>query len=97
MGNFEREGTFQDRAKFIEGFKASVGKVMGSGSPGVTETWTQEGDSDVGRVSGFGAKVELKVGADTWTCTAEFPAWLPIPPSTLEAKLDEKLKDLSGL
>ena len=97
MGNFTREGAFRDREKFIEGFKASVGKVMGSGSPGVTETWTQEGDSDVGRVAGFGAKVELTVGPERWTCTAEFPAWLPIPPKTLEAKLDDKLKDLSEL
>ena len=97
MGSFTREGTFQDRKKFIEGFRASIAKFMGSGSPGVTETWEQEGESDVGRVSGFGAKVELTVGADRWTCTAEFPAWLPIPPATLEAKLDEKLKELGEL
>lgn len=97
MGSFSREGTFKDREKFIAGFKESVAKVMGSGQPGVTETWEQEEGADVGRIAGFGAKVELTVGAETWTCAASFPAWLPIPPSVLEEKLDKKLTELSDL
>ena len=90
MGNFEREGAFKDRAKFIEGFKASVGKVMGSGSPGVSETGTQEEDSDVGRVAGFGAKVELKSFSNPhlWAWIEDF-AKIHVPIQILQAIVSE--------
>ncbi len=97
MGSFQRSGTFRNREAFLAGVKAKLEKLMGGAAQGMTSTWEKAGDQDVGRLSGFGAKIELTVGATDWTCQAEIPPWIPIPQSMIEAKFDEKFKELSNL
>ena len=97
MGSFERSGTFRDREAFLAGVKARLEKLMGGAAQGMSSTWEKSGDADVGRLSGFGAKIELTVGAAGWSCAAEIPSWIPIPQSMIEAKFDEKFKELSNL
>jgi hypothetical protein len=97
MGRFTREGTFRDRARFLEGVRLKLEKLMGGAAQGMSSTWEKEGADDVGRLSGFGVKIELTVREAGWGCTAEIPAWLPIPQSMIEAKFDEKFRELSEL
>ncbi len=97
MGSFERSGTFRDREAFLAGVRARLEKLMGGAAQGMTSTWEKAGDADVGRLSGFGARIELTVGAAGWQCRAEIPSWIPIPQSMIEAKFDEKFKELSNL
>lgn len=97
MGNFSRTGTFRDRARFLEGVKVKLSKLMGGAAQGMTETWEKAGDADVARLSGFGARIELTVGEKEWTCSAEIPSWLPIPQSLIESKFDEKFAELGAL
>ena len=97
MGQFERSGTFQSRERFLEGVKQKLDKLMGGAAQGMTSTWEKSGDEDVGRLSGFGARIEMTVGERAWRCTAEIPAWLPIPQSMIERKFDEKFAELSKL
>ncbi len=97
MGSFERSGRFQDRERFLAGVKDKLAKVVGGPGQGMTTTWEKSGADDVGRLAGFGVKVELVVGASTWTCKADIPVWLPIPQSMIEQKFDEKFADLGKL
>ena len=97
MGNFSRTGTFRDRARFLEGLKVQLSRLMGGAAQGMTETWEKVGDADVARLSGFGVRIELTVGGKEWTCSAEIPSWLPIPQSLIESKFDEKFAGLSAL
>ncbi len=97
MGSFERSGTFQNREKFLEGVKQKLEKLMGGDAQGMTATWAKEGAADVGRLSGFGARIEMTVDAAAWRCMAEIPSWLPIPQSMIERKFDEKFAELSKL
>jgi hypothetical protein len=97
MGSFERSGAFKDREKFLAGVKEKLAKVVGGPGQGMTSTWEKAGADDVGRLAGFGVKVELTVSEGTWRCTAEIPPWLPIPQSLIEQKFDEKFSDLSKL
>ena len=97
MGSFQRSGTFQDREKFLAGVKQKLEKLMGGEAQGMTATWAKEGAADVGRLSGFGARIEMTVDAAAWRCSAEIPAWLPIPQSIIEQKFDEKFSELSKL
>lgn len=97
MGSFERSGTFQNRERFLEGVKQRLEKLMGGAAQGMTATWGKEGASDVGRLAGFGARIEMTVAEATWRCTAEIPGWLPIPQSLIEQKFDEKFAELSQL
>ena len=97
MGQFERSGSFQSRERFLEGVKQKLDKLMGGAAQGMTSTWEKSGDADVGRLSGFGARIEMTVAEKTWRCTAEIPAWLPIPQSMIEQKFDEKFAELSKL
>lgn len=97
MGAFERTGTFQNRERFLEGVKQKLEKLMGGAAQGMAATWAREGASDVGRLAGFGARIEMTVGETAWRCTAEIPAWLPIPQSIIEQKFDEKFAELSKL
>lgn len=73
MGKFHRSGTFQNRERFLEGVKAKLEKLMGGAAQGMTATWEKEGAGDVGRLAGFGAKIEFTVGENSWTCTADIP------------------------
>ena len=97
MGQFRREGSFRDRARFLEGVKVKLAKLMGGAAQGMTETWEKSGEDDVARLSGFGVRIELTIGASAWKCDAEIPSWLPIPQSMIEAKFDEKFAELSQL
>jgi hypothetical protein len=97
MGSFQRSGTYRNREAFLAGVKARLEKLMGGAAQGMTSTWEKEGDADVGRLSGFGAKIELTVDAAGWRCAADIPPWIPIPQSMIEAKFDEKFKELSNL
>ena len=95
MGQFERSGSFQSRERFLEGVKQKLEKLMAG--QGMTSTWEKSGEADVGRLTGFGARIEMTVEAKTWRCTAEIPSWLPIPQSMIEQKFDEKFAELSKL
>lgn len=97
MGSFTRSGTFRDRARFLEGVKAKLEKLMGGAAQGMTNTWEQVEGADIGRLAGFGAKIELTVREKDWTCTADIPSWLPIPQSLIEQKFDEKFGQLGEL
>src|SRR5437868_14297686 len=39
MGSFRREGTFQNRDRFLEGVKQKLEKLMGGAAQGMTSTW----------------------------------------------------------
>jgi hypothetical protein len=97
MGSFQRSGAFQDREKFLAGVKEKLAKVVGGQGAGMSVAWEKAGADDVGRLSGFGVKVELVVKASTWSCNAEIPPWLPIPQSMIEQKFDEKFAELGRL
>ena len=97
MGTFQRSGTFVNRDKFLEGVKQKLEKLMGGAAQGMTATWEKQGADDVGRLAGFGAKIEFTVGEQRWTCQADIPSWLPIPQSMIEQKFDEKFAELSKL
>jgi hypothetical protein len=97
MGTFQRSGSFQNRDRFLEGVKQKLEKLMGGAAQGMTATWEKVGADDVGRLAGFGAKIEFTVKESTWTCFADIPAWIPIPQSMIEQKFDEKFAELSKL
>jgi hypothetical protein len=97
MGSFERQGTFQNRERFLAGVKEKLEKLLGGGAQGMTSTWESVGGSDVGRLSGFGARIELTVREKDWTFTADIPSWIPVPQSLIEQKFDEKFGELSKL
>ena len=97
MGSFQRSGTFQNRDKFLEGVKQKLEKLMGGAAQGMTATWEKDGAKDVGRLAGFGAKIEFTVAEKDWTCLADIPSWIPIPQSMIEQKFDEKFAELSKL
>jgi len=63
----------------------------------MSATWEKAGLEDVGRLSGFGAKIEIVVGDKEWKCQADIPSWIPIPLSLIEQKFDEKFAELSKL
>jgi hypothetical protein len=97
VGSFQRSGTFQNRERFLAGVKEKLEKLMGGSAQGMTATWEKDGARDVGRLSGFGARIEMTVEETTWRCLAEIPSWLPIPQSMIEQKFDEKFSQLSKL
>lgn len=97
MGAFQRSGTFVNRERFMAGVKEKLEKLMGGAAQGMTATWEKEGADDVGRLAGFGAKIEIQVTATAWTCSADIPSWIPIPQSMIEQKFDEKFAELSKL
>ena len=97
MGSFERSGTFHNRERFLEGVKQKLEKLMGGAAQGMTATWEKSGAAEVGRLSGFGARIEMTVEESTWRCTADIPSWLPIPQKLIEQKFDEKFSELSQL
>ncbi len=97
MGSFRREGTFQSRERFLEGVKQKLEKLMGGAAQGMTSTWEKSGTDDVGRLAGFGARIEITVTDKGWICAADIPSWLPIPQSVIEEKFDEKFAELSKL
>jgi hypothetical protein len=97
VGTFARSGTFQNRDRFLEGVKQRLEKLMGGQGQGMTATWEKSGADDVGKLSGFGAKIEFTVGEKSWSCQADIPSWIPIPQSMIEQKFDEKFAELSKL
>jgi hypothetical protein len=97
MGSFQRSGSFQNRERFLEGVKQKLEKLMGGQAQGMTATWEKAGTDDVGRLAGFGAKIEFRVMETTWSCDANIPAWIPIPQAMIEQKFDEKFAELSKL
>ncbi len=97
MGSFQRTGTFQNRDRFLEGVQQKLEKLLGGQAQGMTATWEKEGPDDVGRLSGFGARIEIVVGDKAWKCQADIPSWIPIPLSLIEQKFDEKFAELSKL
>jgi hypothetical protein len=97
MGAFKREGTFQNRERFLEGVKQKLEKLMGGAAQGMTSTWEKSGSDDRGRLAGFGARIEITVTDNGWSCSADIPSWLPIPQSVIEEKFDEKFAELSKL
>lgn len=97
MGTFTRSGTFVNRERFLAGVREKLEKLLGGSAQGMTHTWEQVDGADVGRLSGFGARIELKVGETGWSCDASIPSWLPIPQSMIEQKFDEKFAELSKL
>ena len=97
MGSFRRSGTFQNRDRFLEGVKQKLEKLLGGQAQGMTATWEKAGTDDVGRLSGFGARIEIVVGDKGWSCEANIPSWIPIPMSMIEQKFDEKFGELSKL
>jgi hypothetical protein len=97
MGTFQRSGTFVNREKFLEGVKQKLEKLLGGAAQGMTATWEKQGAEDVGRLAGFGAKIEITVGENNWACLADIPSWIPIPLSMIEQKFDQKFAELSKL
>ena len=97
MGTFTRQGTFQNRDAFLAGVRQKLEKLMGGAAQGMTNTWETVEGADVGRLAGFGAKIELTIRAADWSCVADIPAWLPIPQKMIEAKFDEKFAELARL
>ena len=97
MGSFRREGGFQNRDRFLEGVRHKLEKLMGGAAQGMTSTWEKSGAGDVGRLSGFGARIEITVTGTSWVCTADIPSWIPIPQAVIEEKFDEKFAELSKL
>jgi hypothetical protein len=97
MGNFARSGSFQNRDRFLEGFRAMIVKLKNGALSGAAETWEKAGDSDVARLAGFGAKIEFTITDRSWSCAAEIPDWIPIPQRMIEEKFDEKFAELSKL
>jgi hypothetical protein len=97
MGSFQRSGGFQNRERFLEGVKQKLEKLMGGAAQGMTSTWEKSGEDDLGRLAGFGAKIEITVKASTWECRADIPSWIPIPQTMIEQKFDEKFAELSKL
>lgn len=97
MGQFTRQGSFKNREAFLAGVRQKLEKLMGGAAQGMTNTWEVVDGHDVGRLAGFGAKIELTVRASDWSCVADIPAWLPIPQKMIEAKFDEKFAELSTL
>jgi len=97
MGTFKRTGSFQSRDKFLEGVKQKLEKLLGGQAQGMTATWEKSGTDDVGRLAGFGARIEIVVGEKEWACEANIPSWIPIPMSMIEQKFDEKFAELSRL
>ncbi len=97
MGKFAREGTFRDRARFLEGLRATLAGLRDGALRGMTETWERAGGADVARLAGFGARLEFRVEESSWSCAVETPDWLPIPQGSIEAKFDEKMEALKGL
>jgi hypothetical protein len=98
MAGFTRSGTFKNRERFLAGVKEKLEKLVGGAAQGMTVTWEPgEPGCDVGRLAGFGVKIELVVGAADWRCEAEIPSWLPIPASMIEKKFDEKFAELALL
>lgn len=97
MGTFTRQGTFVNREAFLDAVRKKLEKLMGGAAQGMTHTWEKDGGADVGRLGGFGVRIELTVREKDWACTAEIPAWLPIPQKTIENTFDEKFAELSKL
>ncbi len=97
MGGIVREGTFKDRARFVEALRGLLLKLRQGALRGMAETWRREGGIDSARLSGFGALVEFTVAESSWRCTVEVPDWLPVPRDVVESKLDEHIAGLGGL
>lgn len=97
MGSFQRSGTFQNREAFLGAVKVKLEKLLGGAAQGMTATWEKVDAQDVGRLAGFGAKIEFTVGEKSWSCSADIPSWIPIPQSLIEQKFDEKFSELSKL
>ncbi len=97
MGSFRREGSFRNRERFLDGVRQKLEKLMGGAAQGMTSTWEKSGAGDVGRLAGFGARIEITVTDTSWVCTADIPSWIPIPQSVIEEKFDEKFAELSKL
>ena len=98
MGSFTRQGTFVNREAFLDGVRKKLEKLIGGAAQGMTNTWEkEEGGNDVGRLSGFGVRIELTVREKDWSCVADIPSWLPIPQKTIESTFDEKFAELSKL
>lgn len=97
MGSFTRQGSFRDREAFLAAVRQKLEKLLGGAAQGMTHTWERAEGADVGRLAGFGARIELTVRASDWSCTAEIPAWLPIPQALIEQKFDEKFGELGKL
>lgn len=94
MGQFRREGTFTDRAAFLDRLRDKVAHLRSAVLPGMTEVWEKEDGFDHVRLSGFGASMRFTVGVQNWTCQTVLPDWLPIPQKRVEEKFDEELSDL---
>lgn len=97
MGTFSRQGSFQNRDAFLAAVRQKLEKLLGGAAQGMTNTWEVVDGADVGRLAGFGAKIELTVRASDWSCKADIPSWLPIPQSMIEQKFDEKFAELAKL
>ena len=50
----------------MEALKQKLEKLLGGQAQGMTATWEKEGTDDVGRLSGFGARIEIVVGDKDW-------------------------------
>lgn len=97
MGEFTRQGTFQNRDRFVEGVKAAFAKLMGPGAPGVTERWEAAAGNDVCHLAGFGVQVEFTVGPTSWSCRTSMPDSFFFPQRLIEEKFDKKFDELSRL
>ncbi len=97
MGSFTRQGTFQNRDAFLAAVRQKLEKLLGGAAQGMSHTWEVVDGTDVGRLSGFGAKIELTVRTSDWSCTADIPGWIPIPQAMIEQKFDEKFAELGKL
>ncbi len=96
MGTFTRSGQFRDRASFLEALRGKLAKLRDGVLRGFDERW-EEGEPTRATLSGMGARVSFSVGASEWTCTADLPAWIPLPQASIEDKFDREFSDLKGL
>jgi hypothetical protein len=93
MGSFKREGAFKNREAFLAGLRGKLEKLRDGVMKGATLEWAD----GTATLEGFGAKVVFVVGDAAWTCAAELPSFIPIPPRMIEAKFDEEFGELKGL
>ncbi|MHC4607238.1 MAG: hypothetical protein ACYTAF_09960 [Planctomycetota bacterium] len=97
MGRFQRKGTFKDRQKFLAALKAKIGELCSGTLAGMSVLWTQEDQTEVGTLAGFGVQAKFTVRETDWECSTDLPVWLPVSQAQVEEMFDGAFKDLDNL
>ncbi|MBI4565878.1 MAG: hypothetical protein HY716_14415 [Planctomycetes bacterium] len=97
MGTFTRGGDFRDRSRFLAELRGKLERMRNGPLRGASVNWREDAGTTRAILAGFGATLAFTVDESSWTCEANVPDWIPIPPSVLEAKFDEEFRDLKDL